>query len=165
MRSHTQNVLRMSILNFNFSINLEVTPKLTAILKIPPLQIIQSISGRFISLYFMCWKRRKQLRVCATCISMSHIRKCHFGGDILSFISSTEQYNFLVCGTWAFLHISSYFVSCQIFLSTFTFTVDLKYNVSVLESQVNLRPTLEVNRSHAKIARYLENNLFRRIKF
>ena len=48
------------------------------------------------------------------------------------------------------------------------FTLDFKYIVSALESQVNSRPTLEINRSHAKIACHLKNNLsiiFRAINF
>ena len=38
------------------------------------------------------------------------------------------------------------------------FTQDFKYIVSALESQVDLRPTLEINRS-PKIACHLKNNL------
>ena len=48
------------------------------------------------------------------------------------------------------------------------FTPDFKNYVNALENQVDLRPTLDINRPHAKISRYLENNLpiiFRVIKF
>ena len=48
------------------------------------------------------------------------------------------------------------------------FTPDFKYIASALESQVDLSPSLEINRSNAKIACHLKNNLsiiFRVINF
>ena len=39
------------------------------------------------------------------------------------------------------------------------FTLDFKYIISALGNQVELRPTSEINRSHAKIACHLKNNL------